>query len=158
MNSVAFPCVRCGARRVTLREGPGRTYSYRVFPALTVPANVGIPTCGRCNAEYIDEQTAATLEPVLAAEYKRELSRRAKQAIADLAPRMSQAFLERLLDISQGYLSRVNRGHGTPSAQLVVLLALLARNPDLLERVALYWTEPSEGESPLTSDSGQVPK
>ena len=143
MTSLAFPCVRCGARRITLREGPGRTYSYRVFPALTVPANVGIPTCGRCHAEYIDEQTAAMLESVLAAEYKRELSRRAKQAIADLAPRMSQTFLERLLVISQGYLSRIACGHGNPSPQLAVLLALLAQDPKLLEWVARYWAEPS---------------
>ena len=90
MNSAAFPCVRCGARQVTLRQRPGRTYSYRVFPALTVPANVGIPTCGRCHAEYIDEQTAAALESVLAAEYKKELSRRAQRAIADLAPHAAQ--------------------------------------------------------------------
>ena len=144
MDSTAFPCVRCGARRVTLREGPGRTYSYRVFPALTVPANIGIPTCGRCWAQYIDEQTAARLEPALAAEYKRELSRRAKRAIADLSPHLSQAALERLTDISQGYLSRINGGHGTPSPQLVLLLAMLAQDPSLLEWVERYWTEPSE--------------
>ena len=142
MSSVAFPCVRCGARRVTLRQRPGRTYSYRVFPALVVPTNVGITTCGRCHAEYIDEQTAAQVESVLAAEYKKELSRRAKQAIAELAPHMGQAATERLLDISQGYLSRIHGGHGTPSPQLVVLLALLAHDPSLLEWVSRYWAEP----------------
>ena len=143
MSSAAFPCVRCGARRITLRQGPGRTYTYRVFPSLIVPASVGIPTCGRCSAQYVDEQTAAILEPILAAEYKRELSRRATQAIADISPRISQARLARLLDISQGYLSRINRGHGTPSPQLVILLALLAQDTTLLEWVARYWAKPS---------------
>ena len=143
MNSAAFPCVRCGARQVTLWQRPGRTYSYRVFPALTVPANVEIPTCGRCHAEYIDEKTAASLERVLASEYKKELSRRAQQAITDLAPSMSQAATERLLDISQGYLSRLYGGHGNSSPQLVVLLALLAQDPSLLEWVSRYWAEPS---------------
>ena len=143
MSSTEFPCVRCGARRVTLRECPGRTYTYRVFPALTVPANVGIPTCGRCYAQYIDEQTAATLESVLAVEYKRELSRRARQAITSLSASISQSATEKLLDISQGYLSRIYGGHGTPSPQLVVLLALLAQDPALLEWVERYWTEPS---------------
>ncbi len=143
MNSAAFPCVRCGARRVTLREGPGRTYSYRVFPALAVPANIPIPTCGRCFATYIDEQTAAALEPLLAAEYKKELSRRGRQALADLSVPISQRQLELRLDIAQGYLSRIYSGHGTPSPQLVVLLALLAQDPTLLDWVARYWKEPT---------------
>ena len=73
MNDAAFPCVRCGARKITPRETTGRTYTYRVFPALAVPANLPIPTCGRCYATYIDERTAAALESALAAEYKKEL-------------------------------------------------------------------------------------
>lgn len=157
MSSPAFPCIRCGARRVTLREGPGRTHTYRVFPALTVPANVGIPTCGRCFAQYIDEQTAAALEPILAVEYRKELSRRAKKALSDLSPHIGQAQLERLADISQGYLSRIYGGHGIPSPQLVLLLALLAQDPTLLEWVARYWTEPStQGASPTTHNAGRV--
>ncbi len=146
MSSAAFPCVRCGARRITLREAPGRTYTYRVFPALAVPANIPIPTCGRCFATYIDEQTAAALEPVLAAEYKKELARRGRRAIADLSVPISQRQLELRLDLSQGYLSRIFRGHGTPSPQLVVLLALLAQDHTLLEWVASYWAEPTSTE------------
>ena len=159
MTNAAFRCVRCGARRVTLRQGPDRAYTYRVFPSLTVPSSVGIPTCGRCSAMYVDEITAATLEPVLAAEYKRELSRRGKQAIADLMPHYAQSRIEQLLDISQGYLSRIYRDHGTPSPQLVALLALLAQDPTLLEWVARYWAEPSIlGTLPITTSAGQVPK
>ena len=158
MSSPVLPflCIRCGARRVTLRQGPGRTYAYRVFPSLTVPENVGIPTCGRCYAVYIDAQTAAMLEPVLAAEYKRQLSRKGQQALADLSPRISQRALEKLLDISQGYLSRIYRGHGDPSPQLAVLLALLAQDPALLEWVSRYWAEPSPQGTrpePLTKSS-----
>ena len=157
MSSMAFACIRCGARRITLRQGPGRTHAYRVFPALMVPADVGIPTCGRCFAVYIDEQTAATLEPVLAAEYRKELSRRAKQAIAELLPHVAQAQIERLADISQGYLSRIYGGHGTPSPQLVLLLALLAQDPTLLEWVARYWAEPSAvGASPTTHSADRA--
>ena len=80
---------------------------------------------------------------MLAAEYKRQLSRKGKQAIADLLPFVSQRDLEKLLDISQGYLSRIACGHGNPSPQLAVLLALLAQEPKLLEWVARYWAEPS---------------
>ena len=141
MNSPAFRCVRC-AGRVKPRQGFGRTYAYRVFPAMAVPATVEIPTCGRCSATYIDEATAVALSPVLEAEYKRELSRRAKQALADLSPFLSQRKLERILDISQGYLCRIACGHGMPSAQLVSVLALLAQDPTLLEWLARYWTAP----------------
>ncbi len=137
MDRPAFRCVRC-AGTVTLRQAPGRTYSYRIFPALTVPASVQIPTCRRCAATYVDEQTAAALLPVLEAEYKRELSHRARQSLAELAPRLSQRSLERMLGLAQGYLSRIARGHGTPSAQLVILLALLAQDPRLLEWLAHY--------------------
>ena len=38
---------------------------------------------------------------------------------------------------------RIAGGHGTPSAQLVILLALLARDPAALEWVLHYWAEPS---------------
>ena len=160
MSSPALPflCIRCGARRVTLRQEPGRTYTYSVFPSLPVPENLGIPTCGRCYAVYIDEHTAATLEPVLAAEYRKQLSRKGKQAIADLLPFTSQRELEKLLDISQGYLSRIYGGHGTPSAQLVVLLALLARDPTLLDWVARYWAESSaQGAAPAARPSRRSP-
>ncbi len=155
MSSPVLPflCIRCGARRVTLRQEPGRTYAYRVFPSLPVPENLGIPTCGRCYAVYIDEHSAATLEPVLAAEYRRQLSRKGKQAIAGLLPFISQRELEKLVDISQGYLSRISGGHGTPSAQLVVLLAVLAQEPALLEWVARYWAEPL----PLSAESKRFP-
>ena len=137
---------------MTLRKGPGRTCSYRVFPALPVPENIGIPTCGRCSAQYIDESTAATLEPILAAEYRKELSRRAERAIADLLPYISQSATERLVDISQGYLSRVYRGHGTPSPQLVALLALLAQDPSLLDWLSRYWAEPGMQQSASKAD------
>lgn len=93
-----------------------------------MPENLGIPTCGRCHAVYTDEHTAATLEPVLAAEHKRQLSRKGKQAIADLLPFISQRELEKFLDISQGYICRIHAGHGTAIAPLVVLVALLARD------------------------------
>ena len=67
----------------------------------------------------------------------------ASRALADLSPRISQRELERLLGLSQGYLSRIYHGHQEPSAQLVVLLALLAQDPGLLDWTARYWAEPS---------------
>ena len=142
MDSPAFRCVRCSSV-VRLRQAPGRTHTYRIFPALTVPESVQIPTCSRCAATFVDGPTAEALVPVLQAEYKRELSRRAKRALAEISPYLSQRKLERRIDMTQGYLSRIGGGHQTPSPQLVVLLALLAHDPALLEWVALYWAAPS---------------
>ena len=99
MDSPAFRCVRCSGI-VRLRQAAGRTYTYRVFPALTVPESVQIPTCGRCAATFMDGPTADALVPVLQAEYKRELSRRARKALAEISPYLSQRKLERRLNLS----------------------------------------------------------
>ena len=51
-------------------------------------------------------------------------------------------YMDRLLDLSQGYLSRLRAGDGVPSAILVSLLALLGNEPTRLEELARYWTLP----------------
>ncbi len=43
------------------------------------------------------------------------------------------AGLERLLQLSPGYLSKVRRGRVTASAQLIALLRVLARHPEVRE-------------------------
>ena len=51
-------------------------------------------------------------------------------------------YMDRLLDLSQGYLSRLRAGDGVPSAILVSLLALLSKEPTRLEELARYWALP----------------
>lgn len=53
-------------------------------------------------------------------------------------------YMDRLLDLSLGYLSRLQAGDGVPSALLVSLLALLGAEPTRLEELKRYWSLPVE--------------
>lgn len=133
-------CFHCGHDGVRRRARPGRTICYRSLPTFPVPADFPIPTCRYCHAEYPDEETLIALDKVLAIPYARELQRRAQCAIREVCSHISQRRLELKLGLSQGYLSRLCAGAGRPSAPLVALLMLLARDPAArlaeLERMA----------------------
>ena len=59
----AKKCLHCGGNTVRPRKRPGRTVHYKTIAALPLPADLPIPTCSRCQAEYLDEETARqTLE------------------------------------------------------------------------------------------------
>ena len=51
-------------------------------------------------------------------------------------------YMDSLVDLSQGYLSRLLAGNGIPSAALVSLVALLAAEPARLEELKRYWALP----------------
>lgn len=125
------------------RARPGRTMRYRNMAALPIPDDFGIPTCGRCHAEYLDEATGQALEPLLRQAYQQVLQQRARQAIDAVTAHISQRRLETLLGLSQGYLSRLRAGAGNPSPELVSHLALIAHDPKLrLLELERYWATP----------------
>ena len=148
----ASPCSLCGAQRaVRLRRRPGRTIAYRTLPALPLPEDVALPSCYRCKAEFLEQPAREVLAPLLVRLYAAELRRRIQEAIAVLAPLVSQRRLENHLGLSQGYLSRLKAGAGTPSPLLVLLLQQLALDPiSRLREIERIWgdpipSEPSEG-------------
>lgn len=143
-RSRAGPCSRCGAQgSVRLRKRPGRSVPYRTLPALPVPQEVAIPTCSRCRAEYLDAQTQEILAPLRSRLYAAELRRRIKEAIATLGTVTSQHYVETLLGLSQGYLSRLKAGAGTPSPALVLQLQQLALDPiPRLREAERLWGDP----------------
>jgi len=132
-------CLRCGAHSVMPRTDEGRAIAYRVFADLAIPDDVPIVACGRCGARYLDEDTQTALEPILSRLYAARLGTIASDAIRRLKPSISQRRLELMIGLSQGYLSRVAAGQGTPSAALVVLLVLLADEPHHLETIRRNW-------------------
>lgn len=140
----ARKCLHCGKVAVRKRARPGRTVRYRNMAALGIPDDFPIPTCGRCGAESIDEQTAAALAGMLETRYREVLRQRVRRAIDVVAQHITQRRLERLLGLSQGYLSRLRAGAGDPSAELVSHLMLLASDPQprLLE-LERFWAEPA---------------
>lgn len=127
---------------------------YRNLAALALPADMALPACSRCGTLHLDAQTRARLAPILAAAYQGTLRQRVRHAMDTLAPHISQRRLERLLGLSQGYLSRLRAGAGTPSPSLVSHFALLALNPKTrLRELERYWAEPSlPGDLPAAPD------
>lgn len=124
----SFRCVGCGTGTVRPVARAGRRQRYKMVE-LVLPAKVKVPTCDKCGAEYLSDASAAAEDTALEPLYRGELCRRARQAIEQLRPHITEADLERLLGLSRGYLSRLRAGQRDPSAELVALLALLAKNP-----------------------------
>jgi len=124
-------CLECGEGRIRPVTKQGRTMPYRTMLALEIPTEVPIPTCDHCGSEWIDEQTAAALDEVLEQQYRTELQARLKLALQQIETyaQISGRKLERLLGLSEGYLSHVDNERGNPSAQLVSALALVAEDP-----------------------------
>ena len=140
-HSKAGKCPCCGHHAVRLTAQPGRVCRYR-NTALTLPADLLVPTCRRCKHLLLSFDSMPELAAALEATYRAELVQRAAAEIAKLSQRLSQRKLEVALGLSQGYLSRLRAGDGVPSASLVSLLALLASDAARLEELARYWALP----------------
>lgn len=134
-------CPQCGKRAVRAVGREGRTVGYRNIGALAIPPTYPIPTCSRCHAEYWP-RADQILEAHLRAGYQIELQRRGAQAITQVCKHISQRRLERLLGLSQGYLSRLKSEASTASAALVSLLHLLASEPSRLAELDRFWLLP----------------
>lgn len=133
-------CPRC--RSAGMRLGArGLVLPYRSMGALRIPEFVRVPACSRCKHRWLDAEAEAELKGVLPDAFRRALKARFAELLDVLVPQhTSQRRLEQLLDLSQGYLSRLYRGAGVPSAQLVGHLALIAADPPRrLEELYRYW-------------------
>ncbi len=137
----AGPCPRCGRHAVRPTAQPGRVCRYR-NTALTLPADLLVPTCRRCKHLLLSFESMPELAAALEATYRAELVQRAATEITKLRRCLSQRKLEVALDLSQGYLSRLRAGNGVPSAVLVSLVALLSSEPTRLDELARYWALP----------------
>ena len=107
-----------------------------------MPADLRLPTCRRCKYEPLGLDTLPS--ELLASLYRDNLQKRVVVAIGRLQGFKSQRRAELLLNLSQGYLSRLKAGAGVPGAPLVSLLALLAAHPQLLSELEDYWTMPPD--------------
>jgi hypothetical protein len=132
-------CPCCGYAALALACRPERSVRYR-NTVLALPPDLPCPTCKRCKYESqsIETLSAETLEGL----YRNSLCERAILALQRLKPRRPKRKIELLLNLSQGYLSRLSAGDGVRGAPLVSLLALLAAHPDLIDQLESYWTLP----------------
>ena len=89
------------------------------------------------------------LQQLLPRVYAAKLRRLAEQEIRTLSLYTSQRQLELQVGLAQGYLSRLLSQSGNPSSALVLLLGLIAKDPQArLNEVQAYWRAPRP-ESPL---------
>ena len=139
--SKAGKCPCCGRHAVRPTAQPGRVCRYR-NTALTLPADLLVPTCRRCKHLLLSFDSMPELAAALETTYRAELVQRAAAEITRLSQRLSQRRLEVAINLSQGYLSRLRAGDGVPSAILVSLRALLASEPARREELARYWALP----------------
>lgn len=124
-----FLCPECGVGRIRPIEHAVYESRYKVFPRLVAKGPVTIPTCSHCKEEFTGPEHHAQLEAALKAAYPGQLRQRAVSLLDRLANHgVSQREVEKQLDLSPGYLSKV-RGEKVPSASLVACLALLAEQP-----------------------------
>lgn len=136
-------CLRCGVGKVRPQRQPGRVRQFR-NTNLHLPVSVELATCQRCGGEVDSKENHDELLRQLNEEYQTLLSLRARNALASLQPHISKRRLEIMIDLSQGYLSKVSASVQAPSAALVSLLALLASDPARLRELEKYWLLPVE--------------
>lgn len=134
-------CLQCGARGVRPQRRSGRLHRFR-NTNLYIPSSLELSTCRRCGRQVHSQEENQALLKVLSAEYQTQLSERAIQALASLRSHINKRRLEILVDLSQGYLSKVSASAQAPSAVLVSLLVLLAADPKRLLELEHYWLMP----------------
>ena len=137
----ASKCPCCGHHTLRPTAKAHRVCRYRLV-VVTLPAQLLVPTCSRCKHSLLSFDSVPDLAAALEAAYRAELVHRASVEITLLGEFFSQRRLERDLDLSQGYLSRLRAGDGVPSAALVSLMALLRADPHRLEELNAYWALP----------------
>jgi len=144
MNSMIEACPACGAdRSVHLAAKPGRFLPYHGLE-LEVPEDLEVPECESCGERFWGPKELDAVEVALDAAYRAEMQRRAIELLAKLeAANISQRRLERVLQLSQGYLSKI-RSKETPSVALLSELVLIAEEPEArLASLERFWSTPN---------------
>jgi len=129
MKKKLFVCAKCGVGSVRVLAKPGRTMRYKNFPALEIPSQLKIPTCDHCGEMWFVAKTSRTVSKEMEQVFRGELRRRVARVIDLISKVITQGQLEALLGQSQGYLSKLKSGERTPSPELMIELALIARDP-----------------------------
>ena len=148
----AFVC-RCQLGERVYRQESDCFVSYRNV-RMPVPAGISVQHCARCERDYLDAPVAATVAATFKVAYERDLKVRVRAAIDAVTRVVSQRRLEKLLGLSQGYVSRLRAGAGNPSPELVTHLALIARDPTArLREIEVYWASPGGADLSVATTS-----
>jgi hypothetical protein len=135
-----FRCAECGKGIVRPVATPGRQARHRTL-TLPVPAELKIPTCDNCGVEWIGDSVAHKLDVALEKEFRVRMRDLVTLSLARLSKHsISKAHVERVLGLSQGYLSHLTTtGDRTPSEALALNLVYFAQNPERLRSSETLW-------------------
>lgn len=124
-------CFSCDEGTIARRNARGMVVGHRDEPAVLIEEDVIVHLCDRCGEMLIDADSAARLDAVLEPAYRRIRVRRVLDAVAGIQAVLgiSQRELERLLGVSDGYVSKLRHGRRVPDATTLRLLHLIHADP-----------------------------
>jgi len=122
------PCTVCGEGAIESRAEPGRIVTHHGL-RFEIPATVAIPTCNNCGERFYNDDVAKRVDMALDEELQARRLRVIRRAVTELERLTTRSRIERLLDISPGYLSKLMNGKKPATHRMAVLLDTLAQEP-----------------------------
>jgi len=115
-----MPCFACGKGTVSSREVQGRAVRYRDLAQVLIAESLVVPACDHCTEMLLDGAQTRRLAEILQPAYTAERQSQMQQAIKEFmaARNTTQGIAERLLGLSQGYLSKLLHGERDPDVQV----------------------------------------
>lgn len=114
------PCFACGAGTVAMRDVQGRLVRYRDLAQVMIAEALVVPACDRCDEMLLDGAQTRRLAEILQLAYVAERQRQMQHAVKAFtaARNTTQGVAERLLGLSQGYLSKLLHGERDPDVHV----------------------------------------
>lgn len=124
-------CFSCDEGTIARRNARGQIIGYRDEREVPIEADVIVHLCDHCGEMLLNADAAARLDAVLEPSYRRLKVRRVMEAVEGIraALDISQRDLERLIGVSDGYISKLLHGRRVPDATTLRLLHLIHADP-----------------------------
>lgn len=112
-------CFECGVGTLALRDIKGQVRRYRDLARVTILESCIVPACDRCSEMLLDGRQTQRFDAVMQPSYLAERRRQMQSAVEQFTARRSttQGVAEKLLGLSQGYLSKLIHGDREPDVQ-----------------------------------------
>ncbi len=144
-NNIDRRCRECGIGKIAPLARAGRKAQHRTME-LEIPATIAIPTCDNCGAEWMDRAMARKIDHAMEGVYRQALRNTLLALLDQITAHAPMRQVERLIGLSEGYLSKVKSGRSEPSAELLSSLGLLARDvTGGLKDLDRLWTDAEKG-------------
>ncbi len=124
-------CFSCDEGTIALGNARGLVARYRDEREVPIDVDLLVRLCDHCGEMLLDADAAARLDAVLEPSYRRLKVRRVMEEVEGIraALGISQRDLERLIGVSDGYISKLLHGRRVPKATTLRLLHLIRADP-----------------------------